>query len=66
MQNRWSELSYNKFPSFQTNFQRSAYEQWYDNLDDVESLIFELEEREDSAWIRKANTRVFIGHSLLL
>ena len=66
MQNRWSELSYNKFPSFQTNFQRSAYEQWYDNLDDVESLIFELEEREDSAWIREANTRVFIGHSLLL
>ena len=66
MKNRWSELSYNKFPSFQTNFQRSAYEQWYDNLDDVESLIFELEEREDSAWIRKANTCVFIGHSLLL
>ena len=66
MKNRWSELSYNKFPSLQTNFQRSAYEHWYVNLDDVESLIFELEEREDSAWIRKANTCVFIGHSLLL
>ena len=39
---------------------------WSELSDDVESLIFELEEREDSAWIREANTCVFIGHSLLL
>ena len=66
MKDRWNELSYNKFPSFQSNFQRSAYEQWYDNLDNIEEIIFELEERKDSAWIREANTCVFIGHSLLL
>ena len=59
-------MSYNRFPSFQSNCQRNAYEQWCEYIDDIEDVVAELEEREDSAWVRKANSCIFIGHSLLL
>ena len=66
MSDRWNEMSYNKFPSSQSSFDRNSYEQWYDYIDDIDEVIAEQEEREYSAWVRKANTCVFIGHSLLL
>jgi hypothetical protein len=66
MSDRWNEMSYNKFPSSQSSFDRNSYEQWYDYIDDIDEVIAEQEEREYSAWVRKANTCVFIGHGLLL
>lgn len=66
MKDKWNEMSYNRFPSFHLSFQRNTYEQWCDHIDDIEDVVAELEEREDSAWIRKANSCIFIGHGLLL
>jgi hypothetical protein len=66
MLDRWNEMSYNKFPSSQSSFQRSNYEQWCDYIDDINEVIAEQEEREYSAWIRKADTSVFVGYGLLL
>lgn len=66
MQDKWDGMSYNKFPSFQTSFERSAYEQWDDHVDDIDDIILEYEEREDSAWVRKTNTCIFFGYGLFL
>jgi hypothetical protein len=59
-------MSYNRFPSFQSNCQRNAYEQWCEYIDDIEDVVEELEERESSAWVREANPCVFIRYGLLL
>ena len=59
-------MSYNRFPSFQSNCQRNAYEQWCEYIDDIEDVVEELEEGENSAWVREANSCVFIRYGLLL
>lgn len=38
MDDTWTEMSYNKFPSFETDLQRSDYEGWCDHLDNEEAL----------------------------
>jgi hypothetical protein len=66
MQNRWNEMSYNRFPSFRSRCQRSVYEQWCEYIDDIEDVVEESEEREDSAWFREANSCIFVRYGLLL
>lgn len=41
MLERWIEMSYNQFPSFESNFQRYIYESWYEYLDSDSIYIIE-------------------------
>ena len=45
MYTKWTEISYNQYPSFASRFQRSAYEEWKENdyLDYDELLFIEKE-----------------------
>lgn len=49
MYTKWIEISYNQFPSFNTQFQRSIYEEWKDCYDYSEEDL-NIESEEDTCW----------------
>ena len=50
MYTKWTEISYNQYPSFASRFQRSAYEEWKeDDYLDYDELLF-TESEEDTCW----------------
>lgn len=59
MYSKWTEISYNRFPSFKTYFQRNCYEEWRDGYDDIEEDELFIESEEDTCWDLK-NKYTFI------
>ena len=48
MLEKWTEMSYNQFPSFKLSFQRYEHERWCEYLDDdVVYIIEEYDMGED-------------------
>lgn len=53
MKEKWDEMSYNRFPTFTSQFQRTNYEEQQKCFDIYEEIFDETEEQEDTeclAW----------------